>query len=111
MESFARLNQVERLLKKLPGLDCGSCGAPTCKALAEDIVRGEAVESDCVYFLRDNVHKLSEEVSRLAADIVEGDSESYEKFKVMSKQLGCVQCALELGREVPMGFVPLIIAP
>ncbi|WP_347559923.1 (Fe-S)-binding protein [Clostridium sp. AM58-1XD] len=40
MESFARLNQVERLVKKLPGLDCGSCGAPTCKALAEDIVRG-----------------------------------------------------------------------
>ena len=87
MESFARLNQVERLLKKFPGLDCGSCGAPTCKALAEDIVRGEAVESDCVYFLRDNVHKLSEEVSRLAADIVEGDSDSYEKFKVMSKYI------------------------
>ncbi len=87
MESFARLNQVERLLKKFPGLDCGSCGAPTCKALAEDIVRGEAVESDCVYFLRDNVHKLSEEVSRLAADIVEGDRESYEKFKVMTKYI------------------------
>ncbi len=87
MESFARLNQVERLLKKFPGLDCGSCGAPTCKALAEDIVRGEAVESDCVYFLRDNVHKLSEEVSRLAADIVEGDSESYEKLKVMTKYI------------------------
>ncbi len=87
MESFARLNQVERLLKKLPGLDCGSCGAPTCKALAEDIVRGEAVESDCVYFLRDNVHKLAEEVSRLASDIVEGDRDSYEKFKVMTKYI------------------------
>ena len=45
------------------------------------------MESDCVYFLRDNVHKLSEEVSRLAADIVEGDSDSYEKFKVMSKYI------------------------
>lgn len=87
MESFARLNQVERLLKKFPGLDCGSCGAPTCKALAEDIVRGEAAESDCVYFLRDNVHKLSEEVSRLAAGIVEGDKESYEKFRVLTKYI------------------------
>ena len=87
MESFARLNQVERLLKKLPGLDCGACGAPTCKALAEDIVRGEAAESDCVYFLRDNVHKLSEEVSRLAAGIVEGDRESYEKFRVLTKYI------------------------
>ena len=27
MESFSRLNQVERLMKKFPGLDCGSCGA------------------------------------------------------------------------------------
>ena len=87
MESFVRLNKAERILKKLPGLDCGSCGAPSCKALAEDIVRGEAAESDCVYFLRDNVHKLSEEVSRLAADIVEGDRESYEKFKVLTKYI------------------------
>ena len=29
------------MTKRLPGLDCGSCGAPTCRALAEDIVRGE----------------------------------------------------------------------
>ena len=35
------VNQVERLMKKFPGLDCGSCGAPTCKALAEDIVRAQ----------------------------------------------------------------------
>ncbi len=69
MESFSRLNQVERLCKKLPGLDCGSCGAPTCKALAEDIVRGEAVETDCVYNLRENLHKLSEEVAVLAGDL------------------------------------------
>ena len=75
MESFARLNQVERLCKKLPGLDCGSCGAPTCKSLAEDIVRGEAVESDCVYYLRENLHKRSEEVSILADDIAAGNAE------------------------------------
>ena len=31
MESFSRLNQVERLMKKFPGLDCGSCGAPTVR--------------------------------------------------------------------------------
>lgn len=86
-ESFARLHRVERLLKRFPGLDCGSCGAPTCKALAEDIVRGEAEESDCVYLLRDNVHKLSEEVSRLAADIAGGDKESYEKFRALTKYI------------------------
>ncbi|MGC6176330.1 [Fe-Fe] hydrogenase large subunit C-terminal domain-containing protein [Lacrimispora sp. 38-1] len=87
MESFARMNQVERLLKKFPGLDCGSCGAPTCKALAEDIVRGEAAESDCIYFLRDNVHKLTKEVARLAADIEEGDGDSYSKFRAMTSYI------------------------
>ena len=87
MESFARLNQVERLCKKLPGLDCGSCGAPTCKSLTEDIVRGEAVESDCVYYLRENLHKLSEEVSILADDIAAGNAEGYEMLKVMTEYI------------------------
>ena len=52
-------------------LDCGSCGAPTCKALAEDIVRGNASERDCVYYLRENLHKLSGEISGLADDLEE----------------------------------------
>lgn len=73
MESFARLNQVERLLKKLPGLDCGSCGAPTCRCLAEDIVRGQASETDCVYYLKENLHKLSQEVATLSEDIGKGE--------------------------------------
>lgn len=69
LESFSRLNQVERLCKKFPGLDCGSCGAPTCKALAEDIVRGDADERDCIYLLRDNLHKLVGEASVLSDDL------------------------------------------
>ncbi|WP_124065618.1 [Fe-Fe] hydrogenase large subunit C-terminal domain-containing protein [Clostridium sp. E02] len=88
MESFQRLNQVEELLKKFPGLDCGSCGAPSCKALAEDIVRGEAKDSDCVYFLRDNVHKLTEEVTRLAEDFEKEDADSGKRMKAMTS---CIQ--------------------
>ena len=83
MESFSRLNQVERLCKKLPGLDCGSCGAPTCKALAEDIVRGDAQETDCVYYLRENLHKLSEEVSILADDLASGDTDGKETLRLL----------------------------
>jgi len=52
-ESFAKMNQINELLRKFPGLDCGSCGAPTCQALAEDIVRGNAAETDCVHVLRE----------------------------------------------------------
>lgn len=53
MESMANLETVERYMKEFPGLDCGSCGAPTCRALAEDIVRGFAKKDDCIYLLRD----------------------------------------------------------
>ena len=87
MESFSRLNQVERLCKKLPGLDCGSCGAPTCKALAEDIVRGDAQETDCVYYLRENLHKLSEEVSILADDLASGDTDGKETLRLLKEYI------------------------
>lgn len=40
--------QIEQLVAELPALDCGACGAPTCRALAEDIVRGTAGKEDCV---------------------------------------------------------------
>lgn len=86
-ESFIRLNQVERLCKKLPGLDCGSCGAPTCKALAEDIVRGQAQETDCVYYLRENLHKLSEEVSLLADDLAEGEKGGQETLRLLKEYI------------------------
>ncbi len=64
-ESIANMARVEELCVKFPGLDCGSCGAPTCKALAEDIVRGVANEQDCIHILRDYIHRLSSELSRL----------------------------------------------
>lgn len=83
MESFSRLNQVERLYKKLPGLDCGSCGAPTCKALAEDIVRGEASEKDCIYHLRDNIHRLAQEVAVLAEDLADTDKGGRESLHIL----------------------------
>jgi len=36
MEKFEKLNNI---LSMLPGLDCGACGSPTCKTLAEAIPR------------------------------------------------------------------------
>ena len=64
-ESIAMVAKVEELLAKFPGLDCGSCGAPTCRALAEDVVRGVAKEQDCIHILREYIHKLSDEISKL----------------------------------------------
>ncbi len=48
-EAMERMTKIQTLLKEFPGLDCGTCGAPSCRALAEDVVRGFAAESDCVF--------------------------------------------------------------
>ena len=96
MESFVRLNQVERLCRKFPGLDCGSCGAPTCKALAEDIVRGQASENDCVYYLRENLHRLSEEVSVLADDLHAGDHGGQETLRILKEYIQRISSEMSL---------------
>ena len=64
-ESIDMLANVEDILKKFPDLDCGSCGAPSCRALAEDIIRKEASENDCIHIVRKYIHKLSEDISLL----------------------------------------------
>ena len=51
-ERFERYAKMEQITAMLPGLDCGSCGAPTCEALAEDIVRGTARLDDCTVLMR-----------------------------------------------------------
>lgn len=64
-ESIQMMAYVDELCERFPGLDCGSCGAPTCKALAEDIVRGVAKETDCIHILRKYIHHLSGEMMKL----------------------------------------------
>ena len=52
------MNEIEDFLKKLPHLDCGSCGAPNCRALAEDIVKGEASEGDCIIRMKEQIERV-----------------------------------------------------
>lgn len=55
--------EIEELLEHFPGLDCGSCGSPSCRALAEDIVRGHAQETDCIFVTRERLRELLRHVS------------------------------------------------
>ena len=65
-KALYKVEQMEKTLERLPGLDCGSCGSPTCKALAEDIVQGSSSEMDCIFNLRERVHELAKEMIGLA---------------------------------------------
>lgn len=62
-DMVAAMEKMKRMMEitdTLPGLDCGSCGAPTCRALAEDIVRGYATKSACIYNLKAKILELAE---------------------------------------------------
>ncbi len=38
-ESMRMMAEIEEFTRALPGIDCGACGAPNCRALAEDIIK------------------------------------------------------------------------
>ena len=48
-KAIAKLSEIENLRRTLPGKDCALCGAPTCDALAEDIVLGRTAAGNCVH--------------------------------------------------------------
>lgn len=57
-KAIEKMDQIERVLKTLPNIDCGACGSPSCRALAEDVVLGFAHPSDCIVKLK---HRLKQE--------------------------------------------------
>lgn len=46
-KAIHKFEKVRKIIRALPCIDCGLCGAPTCKALAEDIAQGEASIRQC----------------------------------------------------------------
>ena len=60
ISAIAKMAEAEEIYKSLPHIDCGSCGAPNCHALAEDIVKGEARDSDCLIKLREILDNKNE---------------------------------------------------
>jgi uncharacterized Fe-S cluster-containing protein len=51
-EALKKMKRVHELMRFLPQVDCGACGAPKCSALAEDVVQGRAVISQCIFVQR-----------------------------------------------------------
>ncbi len=76
IQMLAEMRQIE---SRLFGIDCGSCGAPTCHAYAEDVVKGFATEDGCIYRLREKVQKLSEQMAALAATMPRAMYKSYDR--------------------------------
>ena len=72
--AMKKMERVQRIMCFLPGIDCGSCGAPSCQALAEDIVQGKAAISHCIF-----LQKTMEQTRKLHPD---------HSFRIMEKIWG-----------------------
>lgn len=49
IQAMKKMEKINRIMKVLPQIDCGACGAPCCEALAEDVVQGKAKMTQCVF--------------------------------------------------------------
>lgn len=79
IKAMQKMRKVEDLLKVLPGIDCGACGSPTCRALAEDIVQERAGISWCIFLQEVQLKngKLTlEEADRINAGIWGSDRQN-----------------------------------
>nr|WP_243120283.1 [Fe-Fe] hydrogenase large subunit C-terminal domain-containing protein [Caloramator sp. E03] len=43
-----KMKYMNEIINMLPGIDCGQCGSPSCKAFAEDVVRGFSKVEECI---------------------------------------------------------------
>jgi Na+-translocating ferredoxin:NAD+ oxidoreductase RNF subunit RnfB len=65
-KAIHKMENSRMIANALPGIDCGLCGAPTCRTLAEDIARSEASIRQCVVLkLKDP--KLMNQLSKIWA--------------------------------------------
>lgn len=61
-ESMRLMARMEEVHRALPGIDCGACGAPNCRAFAEDVVRGQAQLYDCVVSMRKTIRDYASQM-------------------------------------------------
>lgn len=73
-EAMRMMAQIDEKEKIFPGLDCGACGAPSCRAFSEDVIRGICDESDCIFVYREKIKRMADEISELGGAILSKES-------------------------------------
>ena len=66
VEAMRKMERIETIYKELPGFDCGSCGSPTCRTFAEDVVQGVATKMDCIHMMKDQLRVMAQQMVDLA---------------------------------------------
>jgi hypothetical protein len=76
-KALQKLHQKQELHERLPRIDCGACGSPTCMTFAEDVVKGEATADECVFLAMKQFEELS-------ADLLEKVKTHSQKVRATS---------------------------
>jgi Na+-translocating ferredoxin:NAD+ oxidoreductase RNF subunit RnfB len=64
-QAIRKMKERDRIFADLPKIDCGACGAPSCRAFSEDVVLGEAEKTSCVFFWQKDLEDRIEELANL----------------------------------------------
>lgn len=81
-KAMEKMNLMREIHKKLPQIDCGVCGAPTCEALAADVACGKASLKNCIFIQRNLATKGEinrEEILKIMEEIWGKDIMEYLK--------------------------------
>ena len=85
-DAMRLMAEIDAISERLPQLDCGSCGAPTCRALAEDIVRGLARENDCIFRMRRQIQDIANQLSQMDGGALPGEDSRPGRFESSGKE-------------------------
>lgn len=69
-EAMRMMGEIVEIEKKFPGLDCGACGAPSCKAFAEDVIKGISEEEGCVFVYKEKIKKMADKMAELGGSLL-----------------------------------------
>ena len=81
-KAIAKMEEIEELYSLLPQIDCGACGAPTCRCFAEDVVKQKANVEECVFILREKIKDLSNQMHALTQINVPTEKGKKEKERL-----------------------------
>jgi iron only hydrogenase large subunit-like protein len=59
LSALKKMKHMNNLINLLPGYDCSQCGSPSCKAFAEDVVRGLSTIEGCK-FIKEDITKYED---------------------------------------------------
>ena len=76
--AMLKMQAIDDLCESLPALDCGSCGAPNCRAFAQDVIQGTRSLNECIVRMREHMKPFIESFD--AANV----PESVQQFLVKS---------------------------